>query len=52
MPYSDFTLKKVKENLGIRVVEDQELYSSIGAVGISAYLVEMLKYNVPLAFQE
>ena len=49
MPYSDFTLKKVKENLGIRVVEDQELYSSIGAVGISAYLAETLKYNVPLA---
>jgi hypothetical protein len=49
MPYSDFTLKKVKENFGISVVEDQELYSSVAAVGISAYLTETLKYNVPLA---
>ncbi|WP_446010994.1 hypothetical protein [Candidatus Electrothrix sp.] len=49
MPYSDFTLKKVKEQFDIRVVEDQELYSSIAAVGISAYLTETLKYNVPLA---
>ncbi|WPD24900.1 MAG: hypothetical protein SD837_10105 [Candidatus Electrothrix scaldis] len=49
MPYSDFTLKKVKEKFAIRVVEDQELYSSIAAVGISAYLTETLKYNVPLA---
>ncbi|RWX46955.1 hypothetical protein H206_00268 [Candidatus Electrothrix aarhusensis] len=49
MPYSDFTLKKVKENLGISVVEDQELYSSVDAVGISEYLAETLRYNVPLA---
>ncbi len=49
MPYSDFTLKKVKEKFDIRVVEDQELSSSIDPVGISDYLTETLKYNVPLA---
>ncbi len=49
MPYSDFTLKKVKEKFDIKVVENKELYSSIEPVGISEYLTETLKYNVPLA---
>jgi hypothetical protein len=49
MSYSDFTLKKVKEKFSLRVVEDQELYSSLDTVGISGYLNETLKYNVPLA---
>jgi len=49
MPYSDFTLKKVKEQFDLQVVENQYLYSSIETVGISDYLTETLKYNVPLA---
>ncbi len=49
MPYSDFTLKKVKEQFDLQVIENQELYCSINPVGISDYLTETLKYNVPLA---
>ena len=49
MPYSDFTLKQIKEHLGIKVVEDQELFSAVTEIGISDYLAETLKYNVPLA---
>jgi hypothetical protein len=29
MPYSDFTLKKIKEQLGIKVVENQDLFASV-----------------------
>lgn len=49
MPYSDFTLKKIKEQLGIKVVENQDLFASIPEIAISEYLSATLKYNVPLA---
>lgn len=49
MSYSDFTLKKVKEQLKIKVVEDQDLFSKTNDIEISDYLSTTLKYNVPLA---
>jgi len=49
MSYSDFTLKKVKEQLKIKVVEDRDLFSKTNEVEISDYLSTTLKYNVPLA---
>jgi hypothetical protein len=49
MSYSDFTLKKVKQNLGIKVIEDEDLFSQVEAVKISDYLTTTLKYNLPLA---
>jgi hypothetical protein len=49
MPYSDFTLKRVKEQLHIRTVEDQDLFSGVNEIAISEYLSTTLKYNVPLA---
>lgn len=49
MPYSDFTLKKVKEQLHLKLVETQDLFSGIIEMGISEYLSTTLKYNVPLA---
>ena len=49
MPYSDFTLKKVKEQLNLQLVENKDLFSSIIEIGISEYLSTTLKYNVPLA---
>ena len=49
MPYSDFTLKKAKEQLGIKVVEDQDLFASVPEISISEYLSATLKYNVPVA---
>jgi len=49
MSYSDFTLKKVKEELNIRVVENRDLFSQIKEVEVSDILSNILKYNVPLA---
>ena len=49
MSYSDFTLKKVKDEFGLNVVEDQDLFSRISEIQISEYLSVTLNYNVPLA---
>jgi len=49
MSYSDFTLKKVKEQLKIKVVENRDLFSETNEIEISDYLSTTLKYNVPLA---
>lgn len=49
MSYSDFTLKKVKQELGITIVEDKDLFSQIEDDEISDYLTTTLKYNLPLA---
>ncbi len=49
MPYSNFTLKKVKSDFKLTVVEDQVLFSGIEEIRISPGLLEILKYNVPLA---
>ncbi len=49
MSYSDFTLKKIKQDLGIKVIEDEDLFSQVEAVKISDYLTSTLKYNLPLA---
>ncbi|MCY7334184.1 MAG: hypothetical protein LH649_16355 [Pseudanabaena sp. CAN_BIN31] len=49
MSYSDFDLRKVKQNLGINLIEKENLFSSIRSVGITAYLQETLAENIPLA---
>lgn len=49
MAYSDFTLKKVKSELDIKLVEKNSVFSHIRAVEISTYLKETLKRNIPLA---
>jgi len=49
MSYSDFTLKKIKQDLGIKVIEDEDLFFQVEAVKISDYLTSNLKYNLPLA---
>ena len=49
MSYSDFTLKRVKDELDVKVVEDRDLFSHIQEVQISEYLSITLNYNVPLA---
>jgi hypothetical protein len=49
MSYSDFTLKKIKQELGIKVIENEDLFSQVDAVKISDYLTTTLKYNLPLA---
>lgn len=49
MSYSDFSLKKAKDDLGLTLIEDQDLFSAIPAIPISELLATTLKYNVPLA---
>jgi hypothetical protein len=49
MSYSDFDLKKVKQKLGIKIIEKQGLFSSINGVDINPYFKETLEENVPLA---
>ena len=49
MSYSDFSLKDVKSKLGVSLTEDQNLFSNIDVIEISATLQEILSENVPLA---
>ncbi len=49
MAYSDFDLKKVKQLLGVRITEQEQIFSAIAGVDISSTLTEILKENVPLA---
>lgn len=49
MSYSDFSLKKAKDELGLTLIEDQDLFSAIPEIPISELLATTLKYNVPLA---
>jgi hypothetical protein len=49
MAYSDFTLKPVKSELNIKVIENEELFSNIDGIEISQLLQTILKRNVPLA---
>jgi len=47
--YSKFTLKRVKQEFNLDIIESQDLFAAIEAVEISDYLHTTLNYNVPLA---
>jgi hypothetical protein len=49
MAYSDFDLKKVKSEFGLKIVEIKNLFSGIENIEISDFLAEILKQNVPLS---
>ncbi len=49
MSYSDFTLKKVKQEFGVKLIEKQNVFSAIKSVDINPTLTEILTENVPLA---
>ncbi len=49
MSYSDFSLKQVKDKLGLQIIEDRDLFSTIKEITISELLSATLKYNIPLA---
>lgn len=49
MAYSDFSLKQVKEQFQLNIINAQDLFSEITPISISEYLKETLAYNVPLA---
>jgi hypothetical protein len=49
MAYSDFTLKRVKSEFNLEIIENRSIFSHIQGVEISDYLKETLKRNIPLA---
>lgn len=49
MPYSDFNLKKIKDELHIKIIEQQSIFDNIQAVVISDTLKSNLDENIPLA---
>ncbi len=49
MSYSDFTLKKIKDELQLNFIENEDLFSKIPEIQISDFLLNMLDYNVPFA---
>jgi hypothetical protein len=49
MAYNDFTLKKVKSDLNIKIIEKEPLFINVKESDISDYLRQTLKRNLPLA---
>lgn len=49
MSYSNFTLKRVKEEFNLSIIENEDLFSMVEEIKISEYLDTTLNYNVPLA---
>jgi hypothetical protein len=49
MAYSDFTLKKVKLDFELELIENAPLFSDIPEAAASARLLELLRRNAPLA---
>ena len=49
MSYSDFTLEKIQQSFALKMVEDQDLFSSILEIEISNILKQNLELKVPLA---
>ena len=49
MPYSDFSLEKVKRTFQLTTSETVDLFADVPGLECSALLTEILRYNVPLA---
>jgi hypothetical protein len=49
MFYSDFDLKRVRKELGVKLIEQQQVFATVKPIEISAILAEILTENVPLA---
>lgn len=49
MPYSDFNLRKVKDDFLLTLIEDENLFFKSPEIQISETLLATLDYNVPLA---
>lgn len=49
MSYSDFDLKRVRKELGVKLIEQQQVFATVKPIEISAILAEILTENVPLA---
>ncbi len=49
MPYSEFTLARVKKQFDLTTSEDTDIFAAVPELDCSEYLAETLRYNVPLA---
>jgi len=49
MPYSEFTLARVKKQFALTTSEDIDIFAAVPKLECSEYLTETLRYNVPLA---
>jgi hypothetical protein len=49
MPYSDFTLKQIKQTFGIRIEERKKLFEDIATQPASDSLITILEETIPLA---
>jgi len=49
MSYSDFSLKKVKSEFDLNIIENEDLFSTVEEVKLSEFLSTILKQNIPLA---
>src|SRR5258705_8817486 len=49
MSYSDFSISDIQEKLGVTLEEERNLFADVPEVEVSAFLLETLHENVPLA---
>ncbi|MCI5159612.1 MAG: hypothetical protein D3906_14520 [Candidatus Electrothrix sp. AUS1_2] len=49
MPYSEFTIKQVKKEFGLTIIEDKALFEGVEAVRLDDSVVKKLDEYVPLA---
>ncbi len=49
MAYSEFTLKKVKQEFELTIIEDEAVFEKIEPIAVSDFLNKQLDNNVPLA---
>lgn len=49
MSYSEFTLKKVKKEFGLTLIENEAIFADIEPIEVSSFLKNKLDDNVPLA---
>lgn len=49
MAYSEFTIKQVKDDFGLKIIEDKDFFSGIEAVSLDDGVLQRLHEYVPLA---
>lgn len=49
MAYSEFTIKRVKDEFGLTIIENQDVFAEVKAINVSENLRKTLDNNVPLA---
>lgn len=49
MAYSDFTIRKVKDDFGLTLIEDQDVFEGVEPIHVSDHFKKTLDNNVPLA---